>query len=146
MRRELWEPFLIGALGGPALGLVLGYEWWVALLGAVVGGPLALLVAARNAAIRKAFGHSSRYFPGKATESFGEPSTSPRTRVGLGMAAIVAGALGGASVALFASGNPALALALFVVGAGFVGLCIWFALRSPGVGVHDAEDDNNRDE
>lgn len=123
--RKLWEPLLLGAIACPIIAVVLGAVWWEALLAAVVGGPIGLLVAARNEAIRQSFGHDARWFRLEEAEGQdGETRQRPRPRIGLAILVLLAGVL--AALATNAAGGGAIATAAaFVVGALLLGVATW---------------------
>lgn len=142
-RRDFREPFLLGALAGPAWGVIFGYEWWVVLLLALVGGPFGILVAARNDAIREAFGHRGRWFSTKDNDP--KQSKSSRAQIRLTTLALVTGVLA-AGAAAASGGGVAIKGAAFAFGACLVAV-VWVAVirrDSPATNLNETSEPDDR--
>jgi hypothetical protein len=94
------QPLLIGTLAFPVFGIIFGYEWWIILLSAVVGGPLTVGIAARNAVFRDVFGRRRSESSDGDSMSQQSESVDYRARRILGTLAIIAGIGSAIAVAL----------------------------------------------
>lgn len=90
-RREVVQSLLIGTVAAPVFGIILGYEWWIILLFAVIGGPLGVGVRARNSVFRDVFrGRRSESSDGDSMNPQSEASVDYWIRRMLGTLAILA--------------------------------------------------------
>lgn len=98
--RDAITSFLIGVIGAPAFGLLVGAEWRTILLLLLVGGPLGYLVGRRAHYFRA----TRKQSPPADDSSPPSPQISAGRRIAL-VSFIVVGALVGAIAALMLSGK-----------------------------------------